>query len=94
MATNLQPSRLAALLRQRYPVVQTLRRALGLAGTVLLAGALAGAPVAAFIGEMLLVTKAALAGVVLLIVMQLLPRGDDAEEHRPGVSDDESKPPS
>ena len=47
---------------------------LGAAGTVLLGGALAWAPVAAFTGDMLVVTKAALAGVALLIVMKLLPR--------------------
>jgi len=49
---------------------------LGLAGAGLLGGALAWAPVAAFMGEMLTVTKAALAGVALLIVMKLLPRPD------------------
>jgi len=54
----------------------TLRRVLGVAGTALLGGALAWAPVAAFTGEMLTVTKAALVGVALLIVMRILPRRD------------------
>jgi hypothetical protein len=41
---------------------------------LLIGGALAWAPVAAFTGDMLPVTKAALAGVALLIVAKLLPR--------------------
>ena len=67
----------------------TLRRALGLAGTGLLGGAVAWAPVAAFTGEMLTVTKAGLAGVALLIIMKLLPRrplpdnSDGTPDHRP-----------
>ena len=66
-------------------VVFTLRRVLGLAGAILLGSALAWAPVAAFRGEMLPVTKAALAGVALLILMKLLPQGkgvDDAGHPR------------
>jgi hypothetical protein len=72
-----------------------LRRVLGLAGTVLLGGALALAPVAAFTGEMLTVTKAGLAGVALLIIMKLLPRpplpndADSTPEHLPGPLDHE-----
>jgi membrane protein implicated in regulation of membrane protease activity len=69
--------------------VLTPRRVLGVAGTALLGGALAWAPVAAFTGEMLTVTKAALAGVALLIVMRLLPRRDATPEHRPDPRDEE-----
>jgi hypothetical protein len=69
--------------------VVTLRRVLGAAGTVFLGGALAWAPVAAFAGEMLTVTKVALAGVALLIVMKLLPRRDATPERRPDPRDDE-----
>lgn len=69
--------------------VHTLRRALGVAGTVLVGGALAWAPVAAFTGDMLMVTKAALAGVALLIVMKVLPRRDATPEHRQDSLDDE-----
>ena len=70
--------------------VHRLRRVLGVAGGVLLGGALAWAPVAAFTGNMLWVTKAGLAGVALLIVMKLLPRPADTEKHRPGSLDNES----
>ncbi len=72
-----------------------MRRAFGLAGTVLLGGALAWSPVAAFTGDMLTVTKMALAGVALLIVMWLLPRppqpdgASGATEDRPDHPDDE-----
>lgn len=84
----------AAQLR-RYMVGLTVRRVLGLAGTALLGGALAWSPIAAFTGEMLTVTKAALVGVALLIVMWLLPRRpqpdstSDTAEHRPDPLDDE-----
>jgi len=44
-----------------------------MAGTALLSGALAWAPVAAVMGEMVSVTKAGLAGVALLIFMKVLP---------------------
>lgn len=67
---------------KRYTVVPVLRGALGLAGTLLLGGALALAPIAAFTGDMLRVTKAALAGVALLIIMKLLPRHDTASAPR------------
>jgi hypothetical protein len=70
-------------------VVLTLRDVLGVVGTVLLGGALAWAPVAAFTGEMLTVTKVALAGVALLIIMKLLQRRDATPEHRPDPRDDQ-----
>jgi hypothetical protein len=73
----------------RYATVPTLRRALGVAGTVLLGGALAWAPIAAFAGEMLAVTKMALAGVALLIVMKLLPRSDATSTQRRDGLDNE-----
>lgn len=57
-----------------------LRRILGLTGTVLLGVALGWAPVAAFTGQMLTVTKIALVGVAFLIVMKLLPRRDATPE--------------
>jgi len=69
--------------------LQNLRRVLGVVGTALLGGALVWAPVAAFTGEMLTVTKAALAGVALLIIMKLLPRHDVTPEHRQHPLDDE-----
>ena len=62
--------------------MKALRRALGVAGSVLLAGAVGWAPVAAFTGGMLWVTKAGLAGIALLLVMWLLPRGDDGRDDR------------
>ena len=65
--------------RRRQTLVSVLRRVLGLSGAVLLGGALAWAPIAAFTGEMLLVTKVALTGVAFLLVMKLLPRRDAAE---------------
>ena len=71
-----------------YRHVRALRRVLGVAGTVLLGGALAWAPVAAFTGEMLPVTKAGLAGVALLILMKLLPRRDATPEHQPDLDDE------
>lgn len=73
----------------RCGVVLTLRRVLGVAGTALLGGALAWAPVTAFTGEMLTVTKVALVGVALLIVMKLLPRSDVNPEHPPDPLDDQ-----
>lgn len=83
MADRLRSSatRVAARLRQ-YAAGLTLRRALGTVGAALLGGALAWAPIAAFTGEMLTVTKAGLAGVAFLIVMKFLPRreaGPDEE---------------
>ena len=67
-----------------------LRRVLGGIGAVLLGGALAWAPVAAFTGHMLTVTKLALAGVALLLVMKLLPRRDATPEPPPERPDDET----
>jgi hypothetical protein len=69
--------------------VLKLRRVLGVAGTALLGGALVLAPVAAFTGDMLTVTKAGLAGVALLIVMKFLPRRTVTPEHPPDPVDDE-----
>ena len=68
----------SALHRERDAFLSALRRVSGLSGAVLLGGALAWAPIAAFAGEMLFVTKVALAGVALLILMKLLPRRDAA----------------
>lgn len=75
----------------------TLRRLLGMTGTVLLGGALGWAPVAAFTGDMLMVTKVGLAGVALLIIMKLLParRRTDVTDvdvppaHQSGAGEDE-----
>jgi len=80
-------------LATRY-TLRIVRSVLGLAGTVLLGAALALAPVAAFTGEMLMITKAALAGVALLIIMKLVPRppadgSNGTPEHRPNPLDDE-----
>ena len=69
--------------------MNALRRILGVAGGVLLGGALAWAPVAAFTDDMLWVTKAALAGVGFLIIMKLLPKRDVAADSKP----DSSEPP-
>jgi len=70
-------------------IVLNLRRVLGAAGTALLGGALVWAPVAAFTGDMLTVTKTALAGVALLIVMKFLPRHTVTPEHQPDPVNDE-----
>lgn len=68
-----------------------LRRIFGLTGTLFLGGALGWAPVAAFTGGMLMVTKVALIGVALLIVMKLLPRRDTTSvEERSHRMDDEA----
>jgi hypothetical protein len=72
-----------AVRRERHALVSALRRVLGLSGAVLLGGALAWAPIAAFTGEMLLVTKVGLTGVAFLLVMKLLPRRDPAAERHP-----------
>ena len=69
--------------RERHALVSAARRVLGLSGAVLLGGALAWAPIAAFTGEMLLVTKVGLTGVAFLLVMKLLPRHDPAAERHP-----------
>lgn len=93
MARPLRSSAIALAVRfRRYAAALTLRRTLGVAGTALLGGALAWAPVAAFTGEMLTVTKVALAGVALLIVMKLVPRRDVTPEHGPDASSIEAPP--
>jgi len=69
-------------------IVHSVRRVLGGAGVVLLGGALAWAPIAAFTGDMLRVTKLALVGIALLIVMKLLPRRTDSTDDRPNSSGD------
>ena len=56
-----------------------LRRLLGVAGTALLGGALALAPVLAFTGGMTIVSAAGLAGIALLIAMRLMPRPPAAD---------------
>jgi hypothetical protein len=73
--------------------VKTLRRALGVAGSVLLGGAVAWAPIAAFTGNMLWVTKAGLAGLGLLLVMWLLPRGDVGRDDRADPAERVDRPP-
>ena len=75
-------------MHKRYEVVGALRSALGVAGAVLLGGALALAPIAAFTGDMLTVTKAALAGVALLIIMKLLSRHDAGSEPPPDLDNE------
>jgi hypothetical protein len=84
-----QIDQLRVEVRHRYSVVLALRRVVGVAGAVLLGGALVWAPVAAFTGEMVTVTKAGLAGVALLVVMKLLPRRDAAAQDRLDPLDDE-----
>ncbi len=54
--------------------IQVVRKALWLAGALLLGGALAYAPIAAFIDDMLTVTKVGLLGAALLLVARLMPR--------------------
>jgi len=71
-------------------ILYSVRRVLGGAGVVLLGGALAWAPIAAFTGDMLRVTKLALIGVALLIVARLLPRRTDTTDDKPNSSSDGS----
>ncbi|MBK6805686.1 MAG: hypothetical protein IPG84_12855 [Betaproteobacteria bacterium] len=72
----------------------TIRRALGIAGTVLLGGALALAPIAAFGGDMRIVSGTGIAGIALLIVMRLLPRPPEPDDDaRPATGDDVPPPP-
>jgi hypothetical protein len=67
---------------------------LGIAGTVLLGGALALAPIAAFGGDMRIVSGTGIAGIVLLIVMRLLPRpAEPDDDARPATGDDVPPPP-
>jgi hypothetical protein len=70
-----------------------IRRALGIAGTVLLGGALALAPIAAFGGDMRIVSGTGIAGIVLLIVMRLLPRPPGGRRCAPATGDDVPPPP-
>lgn len=84
-------SRVAERIQQSVAVL-VLRRVLGTVGILLLGGALAWAPVAAFRGDMLMVTKIALAGLAFLIVMKLLPPRDATPEHRPEATDDNNQP--
>ena len=72
----------------------TIRRALGLAGTALLGGALAIAPILAFGGDMRLVSGLGLAGIALLIVMRLLPRPPEPDPDAPPGARDEAPPPA
>jgi hypothetical protein len=72
----------------------TIRRALGLAGTALLGGALAIAPILAFGGDMRLVSGLGLAGIALLIVMRLLPRPPEPDPDAPPGARDEVPPPA
>lgn len=72
----------------------TIRRALGLAGTALLGGALAIAPILAFGGDMRLVSGLGLAGIALLIVMRLLPRPPEPDPAAPPGARDEVPPPA
>jgi len=72
----------------------SIRRALGIAGTLLLGGALALAPIAAFGGDMRVVSGTGIAGIVLLIVMRLLPRpSEPAGDGNPATGDDVPPPP-
>ncbi|MEO8487098.1 MAG: hypothetical protein ABI585_12265 [Betaproteobacteria bacterium] len=64
--------------------LDAIRRALGLAGIVLLGVALALAPILAFEGDMRIVSGIGITGIVFLIVMRLMPRppavGDPAPD--------------
>jgi len=71
----------------------SIRRALGIAGTVLLGGALALAPIAAFGGDMRYVSGTGIAGIVLLVVMRLLPRPSEPADDMPAGSGDDVPPP-
>ena len=74
--------------------VCSIRRALGLAGTTLLGGALAIAPILAFDGDMRLVSGLGIAGIALLIVMRLLPRPPEPAPDAPRDAHDEASPPA
>ena len=73
--------------------IPSIRRALGMAGTVLLGGALALAPIAAFGGDMRYVSGTGIAGIVLLVVMRLLPRPPDPADDASTASGDDIPPP-
>lgn len=70
----------------------SIRRALGVAGIVLLGVALALAPILAFTGGMQLVSGVGIAGIALLIVMRLLPRPPAALDETPPGPGDEPPP--
>jgi len=72
----------------------SIRRALGIAGTVLLGGALALAPIAAFGGDMRIVSGTGIAGIVLLIVMRLLPRPPEPAEDDGRPTSGDGVPPA
>lgn len=72
----------------------TIRRAVGVAGTALLGGALAIAPILAFGGDMRLVSGLGIAGIALLIVMRLLPRPPEPAPDAPRDAHDEASPPA
>lgn len=84
-------SRLAERIQQSVAVL-VLRRVLGTVGILLLGGALAWAPVAAFLGSMLMVAKIALAGLAFLIVAKLLPQRDATSENPLEAVDDNNQP--
>lgn len=60
-------------------IVAPVRKALAVAGIVLLGGALAYAPIAAFDGDMTAVSKAGIAGAALVVLAWLLPRPPASE---------------
>ncbi len=71
----------------------TLRKVLGAAGIALLAGALAYAPVAAFGGDMTIVSKAGIAGAILVLIAWLLPGRSSAEHPTPSDPGSGTGPP-
>jgi hypothetical protein len=74
--------------------IAAVRKLLALAGIALLGGALAYAPIAAFDGDMTIVSKAGIAGAVLVLAAWLLPRprASAAEEARANATS-EAQPP-
>ena len=73
--------------------IPSIRRGLGMAGTVLLGGALALAPIAAFGGDMRYVSGTGIAGIVLLVVMRLLPRPSEPAGDGTAATGDDVPPP-
>lgn len=71
----------------------SIRRAVGIAGTLLLGGALALAPIAAFDGDMRVVSGTGIAGIVLLVVMLLLPRPSEPAGDGTAATGDDVPPP-
>ncbi len=75
-------------------VVAAVRKVLALAGIALLGGALAYAPIAAFDGDMTIVSKAGIAGAVLVLAAWLLPRPRaSAAEEADANATSEAPPP-